>query len=263
MPKTTKPKSAAKAARDNPLAATSGNATRKVQSAADGKAPARTSLATKPFTTPNPDAKYLLLVRMSYIEDPAVERLLSIPPHFNFLQFHRILQIAFGWASCHAHSFNVQIADDDTPFERDLLVIQPQPMLMIEGLEEKASADVTLEDIYEDPRFEGKAKVVYNYDHGDGWEHEITLIGRPTPTSHKQMYLPDTIQVACLAGQGHPVAEDVGGVSGWEHLKELFAKPKKKDEDKRKAWYKTFCANGDQKGLDPSKWSIQDVNDEW
>ena len=50
----------------------------------------------------------------------------------------------------------------------------------------------------------------------------------------------------------------------FEHLKELFTQPRKKDPDDRKGWYKDQdegCGNGDPKGLDPWKWDILDVND--
>jgi hypothetical protein len=42
-------------------------------------------------------------------------------------------------------------------------------------------------------------------------------------------------------------------------LKAVFKK--KGDASGKKAWYKTVCANGDPKGLDPWKWDIIDVND--
>ena len=75
------------------------------------------------------------------------------------------------------------------------------------------------------------------------------------------MHDPEAVNVVCLAGTGHPVAEDSGGIGGWEDLKELFAKPRKRDEDDRKGLYKTTCLNGDVSGLDAHKWSILDVND--
>lgn len=61
--------------------------------------------------------------------------------------------------------------------------------------------------------------------------------------------------------QGHACAEDCGSIPGWEDLKRVFKKGAK-DPDGRKGWYKTFCANGDRKGLDPYKWDILEINDE-
>lgn len=41
----------------------------------------------------------------------------------------------------------------------------------------------------------------------------------------------------------------------------MFTKKGKRDPENRRQWYKTYCANGDPKGLDPYKWSIIEVND--
>lgn len=86
-------------------------------------------------------------------------------------------------------------------------------------------------------------------------------------TSHATHTLSGANQKDCtstnisLAPKGHPCAEDCGGEDGWEDLKELFAKPRMRDEDDKRQWYKTICLNGDPKGLNPYAWSILDVND--
>lgn len=43
-------------------------------------------------------------------------------------------------------------------------------------------------------------------------------------------------------------------------LKELFAKKDMPDPDKSRPWYRTQCANGNRRGLDPWKWNMRDVN---
>lgn len=50
---------------------------------------------------------YLLLIHLVNSENPVITRLLSVPSNLNFVKFHHVLQVAFGWASCHAHSFSV------------------------------------------------------------------------------------------------------------------------------------------------------------
>ncbi|KAL0262271.1 hypothetical protein SLS55_003712 [Diplodia seriata] len=41
------------------------------------------------------------------------------------------------------------------------------------------ASERTLASVFADPRFaDGKAEVVYKYDFGDGWYHEITLLGK-------------------------------------------------------------------------------------
>ena len=74
------------------------------------------------------------------------------------------------------------------------------------------------------------------------------------------MNIADELKVFCIRGEGHECAEDAGGICGWAYLKELF-KPRKKDPEDRRGWYKEDCGNGDPKGLNPWKWDILDVND--
>lgn len=58
-------------------------------------------------------------------------------------------------------------------------------------------------------------RIVYEYDMGDGWEHEIELVG----TYDEDIDPPGLL---CLAGGGHPCQEDCGGPYGWKELKEKF-----------------------------------------
>jgi hypothetical protein len=140
--------------------------------------------------------------------------------------------------------------DDD-----DMAFANPDPEKI------KKESDYTLADIYNGEEYKGKVKVSYEYDHGDSWDHAIALLGRADPIMRRQMNIPDELQAVCLGGEGHPCAEDSGGAGGWEDLKNVFKKGKK-DPEGLKEWYKTSCANGDPKGLDPYKWDIFDVNDE-
>jgi hypothetical protein len=123
----------------------------------------------------------------------------------------------------------------------------------------KKDSDYTLADIYDSEEYKGKVEVSYEYDHGDSWDHAIIFLGCTDPGMWKQMHIPNELLVICLAGEGHPCAEDCGSSGGWEDLKSLFKKGRK-DPEGRKDWYKQRCANGDLKGLDPYKWDIVEVN---
>jgi len=70
---------------------------------------------------------YLLLVRLTNSDDPIITRLLSVPSNFTFAKFHQVLQTAFGWAGCHAHSFDVSklLEGEEVRTLSDLVSIQP------------------------------------------------------------------------------------------------------------------------------------------
>ncbi|KAF2666813.1 hypothetical protein BT63DRAFT_481285 [Microthyrium microscopicum] len=237
----------------------------------------RSKKASKPTVTTEKDTEdipmpiaesYLLQVRLNRSNDPTITRLLVVPSNFTFEKLHEVLQVAFGWADCHAHSFDIlQLHEEGKPRARrqweSVLTLKednldassfPHPERI------QKEADFTLANIFVDTKYDGKIQVVYEYDHGDGWVHGIVFLGRADPSLRSVMNVPDDLEACCLGGEGHPAAEDCGGSSGWEYLKSVFKKGKK-DPEGLKEWYKTTCTNGDPKGLDPYRWDMLDVND--
>ncbi len=64
----------------------------------------------------------------------------------------------------------------------------------------------------------------YEYDFGDGWEHEILFEGCPEKEPGKQYPM-------CLEGERACPPEDVGGISGFYDFLEALADPKHKDHE--------------------------------
>ena len=215
---------------------------------------------------------------MTMSSDPTITRTLSLPPSLTFAEFHQVLQIAFGWANCHMHTFTASFKEHPEGSPEDLMWPKPVLSLLsastmddIMGIEPKPQdeGNWTLADVFEKTEWangkkgklgDGTLTLQYEYDMGDSWEHEIMLLGRAQPGLHRSFGLQSEANVLCLDGQGHPCAEDCGSEPGWENLKTQFKK-QRGDKD-LKDWYKNMCANGDEKGLDPWKWSMLDVNDE-
>lgn len=284
--KSTTQKSAAAASRTDPLRSKSGRSkpkqkptpdiaasTDQATSSQDGKQSNKPGIDTEP--------NYLIQVHMILSSDPMITRLFSLPPHLTLDKFHQVLQIAFGWAGYHMHSFNVTLTNNNEkrPYPRPVASLEPmmsddEPDM---GYIRQKESDYTLQDVFSREIFsrdvflntewegskvtpEMKLGLEYEYDHGDGWTHQITLLGRADPGLHRAVGGSDAPAVLCLGGEGHPCAEDCGSAPGWEHLKEIFTKPRKKDPDDLKDWYKTVCANGDPEGLNPWKWDIFQVN---
>jgi hypothetical protein len=97
-------------------------------------------------------------------------------------------------------------------------------------------------------------ELVYTYDFGDNWEHTLTIEGRGDFTDH----------FVCLSGTGHPVAEDVGGVQGWEDLKAAYraAQPTTEQRERRE-WFEKRARNADPRGLAGDRvnvWDMAQVN---
>ncbi|KAK3311014.1 MM3350-like domain-containing protein, partial [Chaetomium strumarium] len=83
-------------------------------------------------------------------------------------------------------------------------------------------------------------QVIYMYDFGDNWEHNLSVEGRADPTD----------RFVCLSGTGHAVAEDVGSVDGWRELKDAYCTSHPtKEQRERRQWYERTASNGDPEGL--------------
>jgi hypothetical protein len=99
---------------------------------------------------------------------PAIWRRLQVRGDVTLAKLHRIIQVAMGWYDSHLHQFIAAgkcygVPSSDDPFDLDLKD------------ERKARLNQVLS--------KSKQKIVYEYDFGDGWEHEIALekILQPEP----------------------------------------------------------------------------------
>ncbi|MCJ1365696.1 hypothetical protein MMC16_004821 [Acarospora aff. strigata] len=219
---------------------------------------------------PPPPANYILQVSLCNVKCPTVTRILSVPTNLTFHEFHQALQIAFGWSGTHMYRFEVL---DPTPADRSQLYPtkvhlaleeHPEPPMIfnlgpgfpIPQLEEPScSRDFGLWAVFEDSQFTGKA-VEYHYNFGDGWVHSIKLVGRATESTIGK--------VVCLAGEGHPVAEDAGGCTGWQRCKEAYATATpNKEQCELQEWFEKECSNADLRGLSGAgswRWDQKKVN---
>ena len=84
------------------------------------------------------------------------------------------------------------------------------------------------------------AKIEYEYDFGDCWQHTVDIAGRAEASN----------RFLCLEGEGHSVAEDVGANQGWLKLREAYrtADPTTEQREKR-TWFESGASNNDPKGL--------------
>ena len=161
---------------------------------------------------------------------PAVERLYqfkitlvgSKPPIWRRIQvedctldnLHEHIQTAMGWTNSHFHHFRIgeQLYGD--------------PMLMEENMEEMNYKDSTRTKLSKIVPTTGKRFCfTYEYDFGDGWEHEILFEGSPKKEPGKKYPL-------CLEGARACPPEDCGGVWGYvDFLKAIGNKKHKQHKE--------------------------------
>ncbi|KAL6718631.1 hypothetical protein ACLMJK_002865 [Lecanora helva] len=118
---------------------------------------------------------------------------------------------------------------------------------------EKPSNKVRLREVFEHQHLKNKP-LEYEYDFGDCWEHQITILGRDDT---RDFFM-------CKDGEGHYVAEDAGSVQGWETLKKAYraARPNKEQREKMH-WFENQASNADPHGLKNGReraWAKGDIN---
>ncbi|MBF0650802.1 plasmid pRiA4b ORF-3 family protein [Dysgonomonas sp. GY75] len=180
-------------------------------------------------------------IQIKGITKPAVWRKVSVPANFTFLRFHDVIQTVFGWEDYHLFEFkdkewqsNIRIA---VPVEDDFF----DPDFFADT---KDSSKIKLSDIFND-KFR---KLLYVYDFGDNWVHEITL---ESISNDKQK------TAVCLSGKGACPPEDCGSIYGYEGLKEVFATMPESEEAEE---YRDWLGLEDGENWDTDAFDIDEVN---
>jgi hypothetical protein len=160
---------------------------------------------------------------------PPIWRRLQIESNVTLDRLHDTLQMMMGWTNSHLHGFRVP-----QPSQRGTR----RRLLPIERGDEKATR---LDALLRRPN----DWLVYDYDFGDSWEHEVLLEAiRPRPSSTR---LP-----MVLAGRGACPPEDVGGLSGYYHFLKVIKDPNHPEHKDMLEWA--------GKDFDPAAFDVQDAN---
>ena len=136
---------------------------------------------------------------------PRVERVIDVPDTITLDELHEVLQVALGWTDSHLHQFRTDTTIYAVPFED-----------WDDGEAEVDERGVPLSALA--PRF------VYAYDLGDGWEHDVQVLGRGDQ-------LP-----GCVGGEGACPPEDCGGPYGYTELLEALADRRHPEHRSMRTW---------------------------
>lgn len=151
-------------------------------------------------TALNPTRIYQLKVTLKWSKPP-IWRRLQVRGDTKLGVLHAVLQIAMGWWNEHLHAFvsgGTHYGEPDSDFSGSM----------------RNEKNIRLDKVAR----EGST-FSYEYDFGDGWEHEIKVEKVIEPE-------PSVRYPRCLAGKRACPPEDCGGVPGYEHLLEVIANPK-------------------------------------
>jgi hypothetical protein len=172
---------------------------------------------------------YQLKISLKYTR-PLVWRRIQLYGDITLAKLHRILQTVMGWYDSHLHQFIVGRTCYGIPSRDDFL-----------GMDLKDERKVTLNQILTRP----KQKMIYEYDFGDGWEHEILLERVLAPE-------PGVRYPRCLDAARACPPEDCGGTGGYENFLAAIRDPNHEEHEEYLEWI-----GGE---FDPEQFDLADVN---
>lgn len=130
-------------------------------------------------------------------------------------KLHEHIQTAMGWTNSHLHQFEIKgehYADPDL-WDAEFELVD--------------STKTNLSQILPQPGKHFAFK--YEYDFGDGWEHDVLFEGSP-PIDPKAKY------PLCLEGERACPPEDCGGVWGYGDFLEAIHNPKHDEHESMLQW---------------------------
>jgi len=146
---------------------------------------------------------YQLKVSLKNARPPIWRRVL-VPAGIELEALHQVIQATFGWTNSHLHQF----VNDRTCY---LPEAEDEGFL---GMSTMDSAGVRLLDLLRNE----KDKMVYEYDFGDSWEHDV-LLEKVLPAD------PEQPLAVCMKGKRACPPDDCGGIFGYAQMLETLAGP--------------------------------------
>ena len=139
------------------------------------------------------DTVYRLKVSLRAIS-PMIWRRLLVPADLTLYGLHRAVQIAFGWEDYHLHAFRLHGRRYGT-------------MWTGERHHHADGREIALADL----GLRMRQRILYEYDFGDLWEHDIRVEARLAREAGK-------VYPRCIAGARAGPPEDIGGPVGYHAL---------------------------------------------
>jgi hypothetical protein len=161
---------------------------------------------------------------------PKIWRKVLIPSDLSLSDLHSVIQAVMGWTNSHLHQF----------IQYGTFYSEPQQEIW-DDMDAEDYTDLRVSDLLK----REKDTLVYEYDFGDSWEHQIVL----------EKVLPktgDTQLPVCLKGKMNCPPEDCGGVWGYAEMLEILKQPDHEEYESYIEWL------GDE--FDPEYFDIDAVN---
>lgn len=145
---------------------------------------------------------------------PRIWRRVLIPSDMLLSDFHYVIQVVMGWTNSHLHEFIQNGISYSGTHEE-----------MLDNLDAEDYTNIRISDLLK----KEKDTLIYEYDFGDSWEHQIVLEKVLPKTSDTQFPI-------CLKGNMNCPPEDCGGVWGYTEMLEILKQPEHEEYESYIEW---------------------------
>ncbi len=161
--------------------------------------------------------------------EPLIWRRVRISGETTLEELHYVIQVVMDWENYHMHQFVA--ADRRYGLDEDFM---PDP---------ESERNATLREVTPQP----EDRLLYEYDFGDGWEHDI-LVEELLPPEKGARY------PVCVEGEYAAPPEDCGGIPGYYMMLEALEDEENPDHEEMIEW-----VGGD---FDPVAFDLERINRE-
>jgi hypothetical protein len=161
---------------------------------------------------PSPAAIYQLKITLQGLRPPIWRRVL-VADNTTLEKLHYIIQIAMGWTNSHLHDFTIHGKRYSVPHPDDWEPVLDERDYALQGVAPRA-----------------RTKIVYQYDFGDSWNHDVVVEKTTLPVEPKTKY------PLCVAGKYACPPEDVGGTWGYVEFLEALRNPEHEEHESYLEW---------------------------
>ncbi|MBI2966219.1 MAG: plasmid pRiA4b ORF-3 family protein [Bacteroidetes bacterium] len=161
--------------------------------------------------------------------NPEIWRRFLVGDNITFYDLHLIIQDVMGWENAHLYQFCYDRHYIGSPedLERD---------------DVKDARKIRLNEFFTGPNL----KIIYEYDFGDSWYHELVL--EKIPEEEKGKRYP-----VCIAGEKKCPPEDCGSIPGFYDMLNILKKKKGREYKEMMEWL-----GGE---FDPDEFDLNSVNE--
>jgi len=185
------------------------------------------------------DLVYQFHIKLLGIE-PMIWRRIQVPAKFSFWDLHVAIQDTMGWLDYHLHAYRVRQKYKKKPIEIGI------PQDEWDGEDVIPGWEATVSDYFT----ELGQTMEYEYDFGDGWEHELLFEGILLKEK-------DASYPRCIDGARACPPEDCGSIPGYYNLLEILSNPHHPEYEDHVEWLKGHAKN--YHPYDPERFSPQNV----